>query len=244
MTSLATLSPLAAPEVLGAPTDAAQAASTNASPIARASGSPAGVGAVSDTIQAPSANVAVTDESIGFCSELRDRIFFFFEACSLLYLLILDFFLFICSLGNYSLEPEETLVLGPTEAQELETRQAQRSLFFLEEENRIEPRQARFRALQKALFMGFCREVIVRVFEDFPSEEQEEIKLEMWNLAEGSRANAGDWAGRVIRGDVRLPDETEVRADIQQHTDITAHRSLLSVALNNVIYRGAALREA
>ncbi len=234
----------ALPGVGGAP-DTTQTALNNVLPLARNSEAPVGVGAVPDTIQTALTNVA---RPAGFFSKffyktaLPFKIFFYICA------FIIDFIAFVCTLGNFSLLGKGTLGLSglskrldaelaqKSEANEARNRriQVQREL-ELEAITRFEEKANRFRALKMAIRGGLRREVIVRIFEDFPPQDQEKIKRAMWDFSEGNRANADDWAGRVIYNQIQLADETDVRADIQRHTDITLDGGLFYIAVDKII---------
>ncbi len=97
---------------------------------------------------------------------------------------------------------------------------------------------AQLQLVKASIDSGLTRGDVVRTFKTLSHELQELVKLKMWELAEGTdRANADNWAGRIIDNQIQLPDETRVRADIERHTDITAADSLFVRALDNRIYR-------
>ncbi len=66
--------------------------------------------------------------------------------------------------------------------------------------------------------------------------DQADVKLKMWNLAQSSdRKYVQDWPGRVIRGEARLKNETEERADIRAHMDLLNEKGIFQQALKALI---------
>ncbi|MBS0652208.1 MAG: hypothetical protein JSR39_01635 [Verrucomicrobia bacterium] len=101
------------------------------------------------------------------------------------------------------------------------------------------------------LFQFENRDQLIAAFNQLPALDRNAVKEAMWNLA-GEDINdeddiqpyerhpAEDWAGRVIRGEVQLPDETGVRQDIQRYSDrIGEDNGLLAHALLDVINEAA-----
>lgn len=91
-----------------------------------------------------------------------------------------------------------------------------------------------------AALQGVAREQIVRDFAALSTDMQEVVKLTMWQLASQENALPSDqtnwdWAGRVIRNQVRQLDEVADRMDIAQYLDLAAEQSLFRRAMEAVI---------
>lgn len=87
---------------------------------------------------------------------------------------------------------------------------------------------------------GVARDQVVHDFAALSPDMQEVVKLAMWQLASQENALPADqtnwdWAGRVIRNQLRQGSEPDDRADIAQYLDITAEQSLFRRAMDAVI---------
>ncbi|MBS0652207.1 MAG: hypothetical protein JSR39_01630 [Verrucomicrobia bacterium] len=104
-------------------------------------------------------------------------------------------------------------------------------------------------ALRTAVGSGLGRDEVVAAFALLDAAVQDNVKGTMWMLAgqdidpmnaqPHDRANADDWAGRVIRNEVQVTGEVAPRADIQHYANITDANSLFRRAMDVVIAAAA-----
>lgn len=204
---------------------------------------PGGVAATPDTIQTAQTPAAEATESKGFCAQIGAFFKGFADG-------IANFFSSIFSKIKSLFVKAEV-----TPAQTATNTTAQTGAATGAATGTTTPIATPLEALRTAIASNLGRDDVVAAFALLAPEVQDAVKGTMWNLAGADildplnvqpdeRQNADDWAGRVIRNEVRVAGEAANRADIARYADITADNSLFRRAIDAVITQQAAAATA
>lgn len=195
-----------------------------------------GVAATPDTIQTAQTEAPASTESKGFCAQIGG----FFKGIADG---IASFFASIFSKIKSLFVKAETAAETPanTAANTTTTNEATGAATG----TTTAPVATPLEALRTAVGSGLGRDEVVAAFALLPADVQDNVKGTMWMLAGADidptnpqptdRANADDWAGRVIRNEVQVTGELAPRADIQHYANITDANSLFRRAMDVVI---------